>query len=160
VESAIRYDLSDLSESLRGLSVSATYTYTQALAKAGVFEGRDLPLYSRHVASVGARYAVRQWTFNADVYMQSKQHSPGSPNPGATYVTDEDATGRLGDIPGYATVALRAEYDFGHELNDLKIALGVKNLLDRRYYTRSTDNSGGKFVGMPRTVYLQASAAF
>ena len=160
LESAIRYDLSDLDESLRGLSVSATYTYTQAIAKAGVFEGRDLPLYSRHVASVGARYAVRQWTFNADVYMQSRQHSPGSPKEGASYITDEDASGRYGDIPGYATVSLRAGYDFGHAMHDLKVAVGVKNLFDRRYYTRSTDNSGGKFVGMPRTVYLQASAAF
>lgn len=160
VESAIRYDMSDLSESLRGLSVYATYTYTQAVSRAGVFQGRDLPLYSRQVASLGARYAVNQWTFNADVYMQSKQHSPGSPNPGAKYVSDEDESGRLGDIPGYATVAVRAEYDFGHEMNDLKIAFGIKNLFDRRYYTRSTDNSGGKFVGMPRTAYLQASVAF
>jgi Fe(3+) dicitrate transport protein len=160
VESAIRYDLSDLNAALQGLSVSATYTYTQAIAKAGQFEGRDLPLYSRHVATLGARYAVRQWTFNADVYLQSKQHSPGSPNPGASYITQEDANGRWGDIPGYATLGLRAQYDFGHEMHDLKIALGVKNLFDRRYYTRSTDNSGGKFVGMPQTVYLQASAAF
>lgn len=160
VESAIRYDMSDLSESLRGVSVYATYTYTQAVSRAGVFQGRDLPLYSRQVASLGARYAINRWTFNADVYMQSKQHSPGSPNAGAKYATDEDATGRLGDIPGYATVAVRAEYDFGHEMNDLKIAFGIKNLFDRRYYTRSTDNSGGKFVGMPRTAYLQASVEF
>jgi len=156
----LRYDMGSLSDSLKGLSVSAGYTYTQAIARAGVFQGRDLPLYSRHVASLGARYAVDRWTFNADVYMQSKQRSPGAPNEGASYVTDEDSSGRLGDIPGYSTVALRAEYDFGHELNDLKIAVGVKNLLDRRYFTRSTDNSGGKFVGMPRTVYLQASASF
>lgn len=159
-ESAIRYDMSDLSESLNGLSVYATYTYTQAVSRAGVFQGRDLPFYSRHVASLGARYAIDQWTFNADVYMQSKQHSPGSPNEGAKYVTDEDESGRLGDIPGFATVSLRAEYDFGHEMNDLKLAFGVKNLFDRRYYIRSKDNSGGKFVGMPRTVYLQASVAF
>ncbi|MFD4836585.1 TonB-dependent receptor family protein [Achromobacter sp. NPDC058515] len=160
VESAVRYDLADLSEALRGLSVYATYTYTQAIAKAGAFEGRDLPLYSRQVASVGARYAVNRWTFNADVFAQSKQHSPGSPDSGAGYVTQEDASGRLGDIPGFATVALRAGYDFGREMNDLRVAVGIKNLFDRRYFTRSTDNNGGKFVGQPRTVYLQASVAF
>jgi Fe(3+) dicitrate transport protein len=45
-------------------------------------------------------------------------------------------------------------------MNNLKLAVGVKNLFDRRYYTRSTDNNGGKFVGQPRTIYMQASMAF
>lgn len=160
LESALRYDLGDLSDSLRGLSVYASYTYTQAISKAGAFAGRDLPLYSRQVASIGARYMVDRWTFNADVFAQSKQRSPGSPDTGAVYVTQEDASGRLGDIPGFSTLALRAGYDFGHEMNDLKLAVGVKNLFDRRYFTRSTDNNGGKYVGQPRTLYLQASVAF
>ena len=37
---------------------------------------------------------------------------------------------------------------------------GVKNLLDRRYYTRSTDNNGGLYVGQPRTFFMQASVDF
>jgi Fe(3+) dicitrate transport protein len=97
---------------------------------------------------------------NADVFAQSKQRSPGSPEAGAQYVTQEDASGRLGDIPGYGTVNLRAGYDFGPQLSNLKLAVGVKNLFDRRYYTRSVDNNGGKYVGQPRTLYVQASVAF
>jgi Fe(3+) dicitrate transport protein len=159
-ESALRYDMGHLSEALAGLQLSMTYTWTDATARAGVFAGRDLPLYSRNVGSFGARYAVDRWTFNADLFAQSGQRSPGTPAADATYVTEEDATGRLGDIPGYATVAVRAGYDFGPELHDLSLAIGVKNLLDRRYYTRSTDNNGGKFVGQPRTVYLQGTLAF
>jgi len=156
VESSLRYDLGGLNHALDGLSVYATYTYTQAISRAGNFAGRDLPLYSRQVGSLGARYAVGQWTFNADAYVQSKQHSPGS---GDTYITDEDVTGRYGDAPGFTTMAVRGGYDFGPQWHDLKLALGVKNLFDRRYFTRSTDNNGGKFVGQPRTVYLQASIA-
>ena len=57
-------------------------------------------------------------------------------------------------------MALRAGYDFGRDMNNLKLAVGVKNLFDRRYFTRSTDNNGGKFVGQPRTIYMQASMAF
>jgi len=76
------------------------------------------------------------------------------------YITVEDPSGRLGDIPGYGTVNLRAAYDFGPSLSHLKLAVGVKNLFDRRYYNRSVDNNGGKYVGQPRTVYLQASLAF
>lgn len=160
LESALRYDLGSLSDALKGLSVSGTYTYTQATSKAGVFAGRDLPFYSRHVATLGARYERGPWTLNADLYAQSKQRSPGSPDDGARYITVEDPSGRLGDIPGYGTVNLRAAYDFGPSLSHLKLAVGVKNLFDRRYYNRSVDNNGGKYVGQPRTVYLQASLAF
>jgi Fe(3+) dicitrate transport protein len=160
VESGVRYDIGNLIPSLDGLSVYATYTYTQAISKAGVFAGRDLPFYSRQVATLGASYRRARWTFNADLFAQTKQHSPGDPNAGATYVTQEDASGRLGDIPGYATVNLRTGYDFGKELNNLKVAVGVKNLFDRRYFTRSTDNNGGKYVGQPLTVYMQASLSY
>ncbi len=160
LESALRYDLGDLSASLKGFSVSGTYTYTQAISKAGNFAGRDLPFYSRQVATLGARYERGPWTVNADLYAQSKQRSPGSPEDGTKYITTEDATGRLGNIPGYTTVNLRAAYDFGPSMRNLKLAVGVKNLFDRRYFNRSVDNNGGKYVGQPRTLYVQASVAF
>ncbi|MCY1384434.1 TonB-dependent siderophore receptor [compost metagenome] len=41
-----------------------------------------------------------------------------------------------------------------------KLAFGVKNLFDKQYFTRSTDNNGGKFVGQPRTFFVNASVAF
>lgn len=160
LESALRYDLGDWNAALKGVSISGTYTYTQAISQSGVFAGRDLPFYSRQVGSLGARYERGPWTFNVDLFAQSKQRSPGSPDPGAIYVTQEDATGRLGDIPGYATVNLRAGYDFGPMMSNLKLAVGLKNVLDRRYYTRSVDNNGGKYVGQPRTLYVQASVGF
>ncbi len=160
VEAAGRYDLSDLSPALDGLSLSATYAYTEATYEAGAFEGRDLPFYSRHFGSVGARYQYSDWAINADVFAQSKQHSPGNAADGATYVTDEDPTGRLGDIPGYATVNLRVAYEPQDKKNAPKFAFGVKNLFDKEYFTRSTDNNGGKFVGQPRTFFVNASIAF
>lgn len=160
LETGLSYDLGELSAALSGMSLYGTYTYTQATYKAGVFEGRDLPFYSRNVASLGARYTRNQWTYNVDTFLQSKQRSPGSPDPGATYQTAESANGAYGDIPGYGTVHVRAAYDFGKQMHNLNIALGVKNLFDKRYFTRSTDNNAGKYVGMPRTVYLQASLAY
>ena len=95
-----------------------------------------------------------------DCAYRSKQRSPSSPDTGAIYITQEDATGRLGNIPGYALVNLRAGYDFGKNMRNLKVAVGVKNLFDRRYFNRSVDNNGGKYVGQPRTLYVQASVAF
>ncbi len=65
------------------------------MAEAGDFEDKDLPFYSRHTANVGLGYKVNQWSVNADMFAQSKQHSPGS---GDTYQTDESADGKLGVI--------------------------------------------------------------
>ncbi|MGM4908724.1 TonB-dependent receptor family protein [Rhizobium sp. 768_B6_N1_8] len=160
IESAINYDIGDVVPALDGLSLSASYTYTEATYEAGAFEGRDLPFYSRQVASLGARYRYNDWIFNADLQAQSKQHSPGSADAGATYVTEEDATGRLGDIPGYGTVNLRVAYQPEDKKNAPQFAFGVKNLFDKEYFTRSTDNNGGKFVGQPRTFFVNASIAF
>ncbi|TCL71269.1 TonB-dependent siderophore receptor [Rhizobium sp. BK251] len=160
IEAAASYDLSEVAPFFDGLSLSATYTYTEATYQAGAFKGRDLPFYSRHVGSFGARYQYEDWVFNTDVFAQSKQHSPGNAAEGATYVTDEDPTGRLGDIPGYATVNLRVAYEPQDKKNAPKLAFGVKNLFDKEYFTRSTDNNGGKFVGQPRTFFVTASVAF
>jgi hypothetical protein len=55
-------------------------------------------------------------------------------------------------VPGFATVNLRTGYQMGKEAHNLRLAVGVKNLFDRRYYLRSTDNNGGKYVGMPHAV--------
>uniref|UniRef100_UPI0013DFECCD hypothetical protein n=1 Tax=Pseudomonas viridiflava TaxID=33069 RepID=UPI0013DFECCD len=52
-------------------------------------------------------------------------------------------------------------YDFGPQLSDLNVAVGVKNIFNRQYYTRSfVDNNRGKYVGEPRTPYVQTSVAF
>ncbi|MCL6705937.1 TonB-dependent siderophore receptor [Pseudomonas sp. R2.Fl] len=160
IEAGANYDLGGLVPALDGLSVYATYTYTEATYQAGAFEGKDLPFYSRHFGSVGASYRYQDWVINADILAQSKQHSPGNATDGATYVTEEDATGRLGDIPGYGIVNLRLAYQPEDDKNAPKIAFGVKNLFDKEYFTRSTDNNGGKFVGQPRTFFVNASIAF
>jgi Fe(3+) dicitrate transport protein len=109
---------------------------------------------------IGASYRYADWLFNADVTAQSKQRSPGNATDGATYVTEEDVTGRLGDIPGYGLVNLRVAYQPEDMKYAPKFAFGVKNLFDKEYFTRATDNNGGKFVGQPRTFFVNASVTF
>ena len=157
VELGLAYDFSYLSDALDGLKLYSNYTFTKAVAEAGEFEGKDLPFYSRHTANIGLGYKVNQWSVNADMFAQSKQHSPGSD---ALYQTEESADGKYGDIPGYSTFAVRTAYDFGEQFHGLKIAGGVKNVFDKQYFTRSTDSTGGKYVGQPRTFYLQTSFDF
>ncbi|WP_439628778.1 TonB-dependent receptor family protein [Shinella sp.] len=159
IEAAARYDVGSLVSNLEGLSLYATYTFTEATFEAGAFKGKDLPFYSRHFGTVGASYRYEDWVINADMSAQSKQRSPGNAESG-DYVTGEDPTGRLGDIPGYGTVNLRLAYQPEDVKNAPRITFGVKNLFDKEYFTRATDNNGGKFVGQPRTFTINASIVF
>ncbi len=65
-----------------------------------------------------------------------------------------------GTIPGYMVWDARGEYHFGRSLSDLTLSAGIKNLFDQTYFTRSTDNNYGIYVGQPRTYYVQASVKF
>ncbi|WP_151713751.1 TonB-dependent receptor family protein [Acinetobacter bereziniae] len=157
IELGLNYDFGHLYDMLEGLKVYSNYTFTKAVSEAGKFEGKDLPYYSRHVGNLGLGYTFEKWSVNADMFAQSKQHAPGSGN---IYQTVESADGRIGDIPGYSTFAVRTGYDFGQDFYGLKIAAGIKNVFDKEYFTRSSDSTGGKYVGQPRTFYLQTSVNF
>lgn len=109
---------------------------------------------------MGSRYATGNWVWNVDGYSQSRQHSPGSSAAGNGYITQESDDGQYGNIAGYMVWNMRGEYDMGPSWSNLKLGAGVKNLFDQRYYTRSTDNNYGKYVGEPRTFFVQASLAF
>ncbi|MGE8498070.1 MAG: TonB-dependent siderophore receptor [Pseudomonas sp.] len=164
VELSGHYDLDAL---LPGLSVNGGLTYTRATYEGDIpgFKGRDLPFYSRQVANLGLSYRIDRWTYNLDGYAQSRQRAPGTglTNTGAftgNYITEPSADGQFGDIPGYVTWNLRGAYDFGESLSNLKIGAGVKNLFDHQYYSRSSDNNAGIYLGQPRTVFVQASVGF
>ncbi|WP_151807091.1 TonB-dependent receptor family protein [Acinetobacter bereziniae] len=157
IELGLNYDFGHLYDMLEGLKVYSNYTFTKAVSEAGKFEDKDLPYYSRHVGNLGLGYTFDKWSVNADMFAQSKQHAPGSGN---IYQTVESADGRIGDIPGYSTFAVRTGYDFGEDFYGLKIAAGIKNVFDKEYFTRSSDSTGGKYVGQPRTFYLQTSVNF
>ena len=158
IETSAHYDLSNLDPRLDGLTANAGFTYTKATAEGDVpFKGRDLPLYSREVVTAGLRYDINHWTHNLDVYAQSGQRAPGT---GTTYITQGTADGQYGDIPGYVSVNVRSGYDFGAQLSNLKLGVGVKNLFDQQHYTRSSDNNAGLYLGQPRTFFVQASVGF
>lgn len=156
VESSLNYALEALNPALSGLSVYATYTFVDAeIRENGPNKGNQVPFSSRHKGVVGARYETGPWQWSVDGSYQSSQFADNA------NTKAENAAGNNGEIPGYMVWGLRGAYDFGPQLSDLTVAAGIKNVFAREYYTRSfDDNNSGKYLGQPRTVYLQTSLAF
>lgn len=156
IETSVRYALDGLSPALAGFDVHASYAFVDAtIREDGPNKGNQVPFSSRHKGNLGVGYTQGPWQLNLDGSFQSSQYADNA------NTSAESADGSTGRIPGYMLVSTRAGYDFGAQLSNLKVAVGVKNLFNREYYTRSfDDNNKGKYVGEPRTLYVQTSVAF
>lgn len=152
IETAAEYDLGMLNQAMKGLSIYGTYAYTKARREQGVNAGNHVALYSPHVATVGTRYRIQEWTFNLNAYGQSQQYSDDA------NTVEGSANGKFGNIPGYVLWNGQVAYDFA---NGPTVAFGMTNIFDQPYYTRaSVEANGGIFAGAPRTAYVQTKFVF
>jgi Fe(3+) dicitrate transport protein len=156
IETSVNYALDDLSPALAGFDVYATYAFVDAtIREDGPNKGNRVPFSSKHKGTIGMGYTEGAWKLNLDGSFQSDQFADNA------NTSKESADGSNGKIPGYMLFSSRAGYDFGPQLSDLNVAVGVKNIFNTQYFTRSfDDNNKGKYVGEPRTVYVQTSVAF
>ncbi|WP_434561249.1 TonB-dependent Fe(3+) dicitrate receptor FecA [Pseudomonas sp. Z4-20] len=156
IETSINYALDGLSPALAGFDVYATYAYVDAtIREDGPNKGNRVPFSSTHKGTLGVGYTDGPWQLNLDSTYQSAQFADNA------NTRAESADGSTGNIPGYMLFSSRAAYDFGPQLSDLNVAVGVKNIFNTQYFTRSfDDNNRGKYVGEPRTLYVQTSVAF
>ncbi|HEJ8578133.1 TPA: TonB-dependent receptor family protein [Klebsiella oxytoca] len=156
LEAQTRYALGELSPALDNLSVYASYAYVNAeIREKGDTYGNQIPFSPKHKGTLGVDYSPGSWTFNLNGDFQSSQFADNA------NTVAESADGSTGRIPGYMLWGARVAYDFGPQMANLNLALGVKNIFDHAYYTRSyDDNNKGLYVGQPRTLYLQGSMKF
>lgn len=155
-EGGLRYDLGAMSPAMKGYSAYANYAYVDAsILEAGPNQGNQVPFSPMHKAVLGMDFKMGAWRSGIDASLQSGQFANNA------NTRPENAAGNNGRIPGYVLVGIKAAYDFGPRYRNLRLGGGIKNLFDRRYFTRSfDDNNNGIYVGQPRTLYLQLSAAF
>ena len=151
-EAAIDYAF-EKAGALGGLNVYASYTYTSAKQKSGPTAGLDVPFYSRHADTLGARYALAGFVFNLSSTHQSAQFSDNA------NTVAESANAGVGQVPGFrlwnAAVSWNAPV-----LKGLQLQAGMNNLGDKRYYTRNVDGNAGRMVGAPRTAFVSARLGF
>ncbi|MFM9435433.1 Fe(3+) dicitrate transport protein [Janthinobacterium sp. CG_23.3] len=138
---------------LAGLNAYATYAYTKATIEAGANAGNDLPYYSRNTDTLGLRYALGGWTVKLSTTHQSRQFGDELNTVAAS------ADGSTGVIPGYRLWQTQISRKFAGT-PALEWQLGVNNVNDKRYFTRTTDTNKGQMVGAPRMVYVQLLSKF
>ena len=156
IESSFGYRLDELMPALKGTEGYGNYAYVDAsIREEGPNKGNQVPFSSRHKGLLGISYTQDAWQAGFEGEFQSSQYADNA------NTVAESADGSTGRIPGYGTWNLRGSYDFGPSLHHLKIGAGIKNIFGREFYTRSyDDNNKGKYLGQPRTVYVQASIRF
>lgn len=156
LEGGVRYDMGAAFSAMKGYSVYANYAYVDAtILEEGPNKGNQVPFSPKHKAVFGLDYKAGPWKAGVDATVQSSQFADNA------NTVAENAAGNNGRIPGYMLLNGRVAYAFGPAYQNLTIGAGIKNLFDRRYFTRSfDDNNNGIYVGQPRTFFLQASAAF
>lgn len=156
IESSFGYRLDELAPALKGTEVYGNYAYVDAsIREEGPNKGNQVPFSSKHKGLLGISYTQDAWQAGFEGEFQSSQYADNA------NTVAESADGSTGRIPGYGTWNLRGSYDFGPSLHHLKIGAGIKNIFGREFYTRSyDDNNKGKYLGQPRTVYVQASIRF
>ena len=156
LEASFAYKLGGWSDALKGMQLYGNYAYVDAhIREAGPNKGNRVPFSSRHKGLLGVSYQTGGLQLGLETVFQSSQFADNANTVAAS------ARGNNGRIPGYALWNLRAGYDFGSAASGLKLNVGVKNLFNRKFYSRSfDDNNQGLYLGMPRTFYVQATLKF
>ena len=156
LEGSFSYRLGHLNSALQGVELYGNYAFVDArIREAGPNRGNRVPFSSRHKGLLGVSYKQGGLKLGLENAFQSSQYADNA-NTAAP-----SADGSTGRIPGYAVWHLRAGYDFGGTMSNLSLNMGVKNIFNRTFYTRSHDDSNtGLYLGQPRTVYVQASVKF
>ncbi len=149
-------DVGVLTPFFAGLELYANYTYTKATFEEGDFNGNDIPFYSRHIGTVGARYSTDSWIFNIDTYAQSEQFSDSANTKEDPVAPNASRSGAKGTIPGYGLVNARVNYRF----ENTKVSFGVKNLLDKESFYRGPFTQYGLYANAPREFYVNASVDY
>jgi len=156
VETSVEYAFEKINPLLSGLSAYATYAYTNATlesAESGAKIGNDLPFYARHVDTQGVRYQRQNWTLNFNSTHQSGQFADNA------NTVKESVDGTNGWTPAYRLWNAQIDWKASSK-SQWEVSLGINNLTNVRYFTRTTDTNAGKLIGAPRMIYLQFRSKF
>ncbi len=128
-------------EVTEGLSLIATYAYTDAEITKGNNQGNRLFNVPRHSGSLWAKYDVQQaplrgLSFGAGVFLLGQR---------------EGDNGNTFQLPGYGRVNALVKYQLPVASSKLSLQFNVENLPDHRYYVATLADRFNVIPGASRT---------
>lgn len=155
IELAGNLYLDDLSEILEGSSLYGNYTYLDAKYKE-INVNNNIEFTSKHTGLLGYKYSdINDWSVFIEMYYQSEQYADN------LNTENENSAGSLGKMPSYSLTNIGYTKSLELSNNDLSFSLGVKNLFNKEYFTRSTDTLGnGKYAAAPREIFFSVKYDF
>ena len=155
IELAGNIYLDDVASFLEGSSFYGNYTYLDARYKE-TNVNNYIEFTSKHTGLLGYKYSDNNdWSAFIEMYYQSEQYADN------LNTEDENTAASLGKMPAYALTNIGYTKSLDLANNDFSFSLGVKNLFNKEYFTRSTDTLGnGKYIGAPRELYFSMKYDF
>ncbi len=154
VEAEVEWEPGEVWERVDGLELKLGYAYTGSRVLKDIYTGNRMPWYPVHEARGSAAYRFPfGLKFGTSAEYTGKQFTDYG------NIT-QWATGELGTMPAYtlmtAFAGLQAPLPQGWRL---EFTVGVKNLLNQVWFTRTDDLNGGILAMRPRTFYLNIGFA-
>ena len=139
---------------VRDIALTANYSYTEAKFREGVFgsvdvTGNDIPLVPRHGANLGLT-----WSINSKTRISTDAQYVGQQR-----FDNDQANTFARKIPSYVLV----NAGIFHDVNDWRLSLGVKNLLNEKYFSYGILASSTSFNAYPaaeRTFFTSVEYRF
>ena len=139
---------------VRDIALTANYSYTEAKFREGVFSavdvaGNDIPLVPRHGANLGLT-----WNINSKTRIGTDAQYVGQQR-----FDNDQANTFARKIPSYVLV----NAGIFHDVNAWRLSLGVKNLLDEKYFSYGILASSTSFNAYPaaeRTFFTSVEYRF
>ncbi len=139
----------------RDLKLTANYSYTEAKFREGSYggvdvTGKDIPLVPRHGANLGLTWNLTgQTRIGTDAQYVGQQR-----------FDNDQANTFARKIPSYVLV----NAGIFHDINAWRLSLGVKNLLDKKYFSygilNSTSTSFSAYPAAERTFFTSVEYRF
>lgn len=155
IENDLSWEPGEVWEAVEGLSFNLGYAWTDSRVTAGLYQGNRLAWYPTHEVWGSVSYEF-PWglALGSDLDYLSRQFTDYAN-------TVEDSSGGTGIIPGYTLLSAyaRVRRALTSSLR-LEFALGVKNMLNVKYFSRTDDQNRGILAQRPLTVYANLGFSY
>lgn len=149
-ETQVEWRADDPVPALTGVHLWVGHAFTRGRITTGPLQGNRLPWYPLHSVSAGASY-----TTSAGYYVTAAVRHDGEYFSDYANTIESDGTGGIGLVPAATTTDLGAGLRRAWNSSQwLEFGIGVNNVFDEAWISRTDDRNAGILPQRPRTIFV------